>query len=249
MFVLATKPQTLGEVFKDTMKLCKHAFVRCMPLALLMSLLLQLLSAFSVHPGPHAKVFSWVNIFLMPVSMAITAFLFPALLHFARALIINEDAPLKTSLSLARSKFITTFFAMFLISVLTLIGLVFLIIPGLFLLIAWLFYMPAIVFDDATIFSSMRNSFRLVRGSWWQTFFLFSLAISAGLFLMSIFTGILISMSGLALGIFRFILSAFLSFLLSILLIVQFNNLKLRLPIREEEKRRLASAKQTENPA
>jgi hypothetical protein len=50
------------------------------------------------------------------------------------------------------------------------VGYVLIIIPGIFLTIAWCVAVPALVFEDTGVFGSLQRSWDLVKNNWWSTF-------------------------------------------------------------------------------
>jgi hypothetical protein len=57
------------------------------------------------------------------------------------------------------------------------IGYILLIIPGIFLTVAWIVAVPAVMFEGSSAFGSLRRSYDLVKGRWWATFGALLLAI------------------------------------------------------------------------
>jgi glycerophosphoryl diester phosphodiesterase family protein len=62
-----------------------------------------------------------------------------------------------------------------------------LIIPGIWLSVAWSLAIPALLFERVGAFGAMRRSFRLVRGRWWKVF----VTLMVGVLLVSFLGGIL----------------------------------------------------------
>lgn len=55
-------------------------------------------------------------------------------------------------------------------AILLAIGFVLLIIPGIFLTVAWCVAVPVLVFESPGILGSLQRSWELVKGNWWVTF-------------------------------------------------------------------------------
>ena len=94
---------------------------------------------------------------------------------------IEDD--LFESLIVGIKKAIPVFIALILYSLLVGLGMLLLIIPGLILMLTLLFYQILIVNDDEGIFSSLKNSHRLVWGNYWRT----AAVITIPLFIMIVF--------------------------------------------------------------
>ncbi|MSO43894.1 MAG: hypothetical protein EXQ74_01065 [Thermoleophilia bacterium] len=67
-------------------------------------------------------------------------------------------------------RFWLLFAALVLVTAGVLAGLVALVIPGIFLAIAWLFVGQAVVIEGKGVTAALRRSHDLVRGSWWTVF-------------------------------------------------------------------------------
>ncbi|MBB3699520.1 glycerophosphoryl diester phosphodiesterase membrane domain-containing protein [Flammeovirga yaeyamensis] len=65
------------------------------------------------------------------------------------------------------------FFGSILYGICVVIGMIFFVIPGFFLAIAWAVLLPLIVFEEKSITEAMSRSNNLVSGNWWATFFYF----------------------------------------------------------------------------
>lgn len=72
--------------------------------------------------------------------------------------------------------FLPVFVAVVLAGIGIAIGLVALILPGLFLAVRWLFVPQAVVIDGARAGEALRGSWRLTSGYWWRTFLVVVLA-------------------------------------------------------------------------
>lgn len=62
------------------------------------------------------------------------------------------------------------------VAVVPIIGLLFFIVPGVWLWAAWSLATPALVLEGLGPMRAIRRSYRLVRGAWWRTFFIRVLA-------------------------------------------------------------------------
>jgi hypothetical protein len=64
----------------------------------------------------------------------------------------------------------------FLVGIIPAIGLLFCLAPGMWLWAAWALATPALVLEGLGPIQAIRRSFRLVRGAWWRTFLIRTLA-------------------------------------------------------------------------
>jgi hypothetical protein len=67
------------------------------------------------------------------------------------------------------------------------LALVALIIPSIWLGVAWSLAVPALLFERTSAFGALRRSYRLVKGNWWKT----ALTLLVGVFLVSFLAGII----------------------------------------------------------
>ncbi|MEN4044465.1 MAG: hypothetical protein PQ971_06525 [Methanobacterium sp.] len=80
-------------------------------------------------------------------------------------------------------KYIFLLIASILVSLITLLGLIAIIIPGVFLSIKLIYFSYAMLIDDEDVIGSLKKSWEIIKGNWWRTFGL--------LMVFSIVTGIL----------------------------------------------------------
>lgn len=237
MFTLANHPQTLQDVLKDAFIVFKKTLKPCLPLALVCPLLAGLLELSDllnkINPDNHVGP----NLLFFLVGTAITLFITGVLLHWMHALITNKAAPLDKSISVIRSKFIRLFIAGLCFYTLVGLGLVALVVPGLIAMVFLLFYMPAVVFDEAGMFSSLARSYKLVYGNWWQTLGL-CVVVAMAVSIVSVMMGLLMLLGKLAAFLGSSFFMAIVSLFVTALIIVQFNNLKHRYLQREIQRKK-----------
>lgn len=84
--------------------------------------------------------------------------------------------------------------------ILVVIGLVLLIVPGVYLIVVWSVAIPALMFEHAGGFKALTRSFELVRGRWWATFAVMVVTIVA-LFIVLLVVGLVFNGVESALGV------------------------------------------------
>ncbi len=84
-------------------------------------------------------------------------------------------------------KFIPIFIATIIYAIVVIIGLVALIIPGIFLSVALFFYGHAILLNNKGIITSFKESRHIIKGNWWQVFALYLIIIIASILLGFLF--------------------------------------------------------------
>lgn len=115
-----------------------------------------------------------------PEVWIVTALVFLAIFAFYRYLalgfthialkIYDNKKPELSDLFACYHLILTDTIATLLFIFIVIVGSFFLIIPGIYFAIALPFYHQAIVYRDAGIIESLQESFRLVRGHWWEIF-------------------------------------------------------------------------------
>lgn len=99
------------------------------------------------------------------------------------------------SLRFALSRFGSLVWIAVLTSVLVFLGFLALVIPGIYLAVAWFLAAPARLTEDVKGWSALRRSRQLVRGRWWPTFgtlvVAYLIAAIVGGIIGAIFTGLL----------------------------------------------------------
>lgn len=70
------------------------------------------------------------------------------------------------------------------------LGIVLLILPGIWLYIAWAFATPALLVEGLRGRAALGRSFRLVKGRWWRTFAILALGFIIGRFVSAIAQGV-----------------------------------------------------------
>lgn len=95
---------------------------------------------------------------------------------YAITICAGYDAVRRKKISLGKSfetvlnKFVPVILATLLMVTLTIGGFVLLVIPGVFLLVKLFFYEFAILIDNAGVKDSLKKSWRITKGSWWNIF-------------------------------------------------------------------------------
>lgn len=83
---------------------------------------------------------------------------------------VKSNVSLSEAINLSARKFIFILIASILWCLIVGIGLVALIIPGIFLSIKFIFIGYAILLDDEKIINSFRKSWQITKGNWWRAF-------------------------------------------------------------------------------
>jgi Uncharacterised protein family (UPF0259) len=205
MYAKPVEPHTIGVVIDDSIRLFRASFQNVVPLsvvaeipaaALRLYLESQLKGIAEDDPLALLAVFAQPNIWL---SYLLTA---PVILVLYVAVLANVDsvaraAPIGFGGSLrAGLRLFPRVLGMVVVSlVLLIIGLVLLVVPGIYLYGALYLAAAAIVVDDAGLLDSLAASVRLTWGHWWRSATIFSVV----LMVVAIVGGVL---GGTVVGIF-----------------------------------------------
>jgi hypothetical protein len=201
---VALRPRGVGEILDAAFRLCFTHWRPLLTATLVVVVPVQILATivlFSAFPdnftgedallGPEIGEDAGVLIAGQLVSSVLTALM--VLLTIAACFKAVADAYLGTAPDWRASvRFATKRLApLLVISILYLVGVMLgtlaLIIPGIFLAIAWSLAYPAALVEDARGFGALKRSFQLVRGRWWPVFG----ALLVGVILVAVISGIL----------------------------------------------------------
>ena len=114
------------------------------------------------------------------------------------------DAGVGELLGVVTSKLVPLFFLAIVVSILVYVGLIFLIIPGIFLALIWAVSAPAMVVEDEGVFGAMGRSSELTKGNRWRVLglaivvFLLYMVVAAVIYLLALITPVLGIIGGIA---------------------------------------------------
>jgi hypothetical protein len=114
--------------------------------------------------------FGYLALFAFANFIAYTWLLTVTLAYIYEYLGGNRDITPGKVFSLAISKFGKILGASIVVSIITILGMVLLVIPGIYLAIALLLVSAIIFIEDDPTFEAITRSIRLIKGKWWSTF-------------------------------------------------------------------------------
>lgn len=180
------RPVSAGEVLDTAFRLFKASLVRCLPLSLAAVVMGQLPTVYTLASGRRPSVSletDPMDLLLVIVAGLANVLLWGAILLRQHAIAYGRASTLSADLRRVLSLLVPSL-AMALLSVLAIaVGLVLLVVPGLYLAVALLFAYPAMLLDGQSVVGSIRASLNLVRGNWWRT----SLVLTVALFAVIVF--------------------------------------------------------------
>ena len=172
MFQYASKPQPIGKVLDNGIRLCLSTFKSVVGIAFVGAIISNLPNLYS--PAQQAgqalqaeQMSQFMGVAL--ITMVASLVFYNAVVFRINAIASSKETGLATSLSIGLKKLLPVLIGLILYIVAVIIGSVLLIIPGMILMMSLLFYSMLIVVDDSSIFASLKSSHRLVWGNWWRT--------------------------------------------------------------------------------
>jgi hypothetical protein len=170
MYTLATAPQSIGGVLDSGFKL----FTACLSRTFLLAAFGTLLSAPLNMAAPWlagtqstGNVLALVLAFL--ILIALTLAVTGALIARIDAIAKGGDLPLSSALGVGARRGPALFICGVCYALVVAIGMVLLIIPGLYLMVSLVFGLYAVVTERLGPIASLSYSRGLVRGHWWRT--------------------------------------------------------------------------------
>ena len=175
------RPQLISEVLDSAFRIFAASLLKALPYGMLITLAGQLVNIYNLATGralrrlfPQDRI-GWL---LYALSLIVTLTLWAALILRQRAIAQGSVVAMQAELAAA----VRTLPALALLSILNVIGvgvgIVLLIIPGLYMLIALWMAVPVLVLDRIGAIEAIKASFTLVRGHWWRTFAIFLATIA-----------------------------------------------------------------------
>ena len=235
MFTFATKQSPIVKLWGDGLILYKDAFLKIWYILLVLMLISGVLQ-YAITLVPLDNLMNTKHgVNRDVIFLALTTVVNLMVQFYCIGLIFNRmynvglgaDLKLSKAMKLIRSKYWSLCSTTAAVFVLVLLGIVLLVIPGIFLGVALMFSIPVVICQDTTAWKAITTSFKLVWGYWWRT-----VAVIFPIFFMQLlYTGIIVEIAhknSLALGAVNILVGTFFSSLFYAFILVQFNDLKLR---------------------
>ena len=245
-FQFATETIDIESIIIDGVKCCCSVFVRMLPIIAVMSVLSKGMTklAHLLHVSPIGKPVPSMSLHMATDPLSIIASMFfgvvslllgsVALLHLYRC--VHEDDPsIAKTIERVLGNTLSLVMADFCYFGILVVGIVLLIIPGVYLGVMFLFFVPAILFEKRYFWSSMIQSWMLVKGSWWLVFTVMLMSIALYLVFMSMPSLLFGITSTLVLFLLRFGMNLFLMPLVLSIYLVLWNELNIRYRLKQQE--------------
>ncbi len=201
MYSRPTVPKSIGGVLDDIFKLYAAALPVCWSLSLTSALLVMAPNTYLQlqlrgDPTRAMAQFSSPTVWIcyaaiMVVSVALSVSIMVRTLNVAN----GEDGSFASALSRGFGLFPRTCLASILFGLAVFVGIILLIVPGIFLMVAFMLSAPLIVAEDMSATASLSRSRQLIKGDWWRTCAIFSVALLVA-YLLIICVGFISGVAG-----------------------------------------------------
>ncbi len=256
MPTLASQPQSIGKILDDGFKFYLRNLLKILPLsflavvtpAVVLIIFIGLDTYLNLSSGqldPATTDFGALMASLgigVVIAMVLAVVFYTAMFYKLAEEAKDHPIGIGASLGLGAKAAIPLLISGILYSIAVTLGFVLLVIPGIILMVSLVLYIPAYTMDNAGIVGSLKKSHNLVWGNWWRTLTVLSVPM---IILMVIFGGIgilsavLIGLSvtqgegdfmqyQIALEVAQYIANTLLAPLFPALMIILYNDLKLR---------------------
>lgn len=181
MFSLPEQPVGIGKILDSGIKLFSASFKKVFPLAVVISLVSTVLAIYYLNNMPQMgessspEQMATFRAALPMIGMAwsimviVGILLMGAIVYRIGNTAMGRTDTMGEALGVGFKKFIPLLFAILLYTLAMMFGMLLLIIPGVYLMLSLSFYLYYLVNEDAGIFASLKQSYRLIKGNWWRT--------------------------------------------------------------------------------
>ena len=211
MYVRPTAPLSIGGVIDDAIKLYLTSFSRCWPIALVAALISVALSLTLTPQLPQSfangreALEQMLAVERSPWFLGSSLLLLLVSLLFHGALLARQNAVARNDESFTFARALATgvrklpsmVVAGVILLLIVTLGLVALIIPGLYLIGRLVLWMPALFVDDAGPLESVETTWKLTRGHWWRA----AAIVTVAVIIVLVFSFVLSTVAGLIAGL------------------------------------------------
>jgi hypothetical protein len=181
MYQRPQAPRSIGGVLDDAIRLYRESFRSIWPillaaaiLAMLPGILFAMNGVYSQTPADQARAFAqltkspnyWLTIFVLSV---VNLIMYGALFGAIDAVARGGELRFGAALKLGVARFPRLFAASILFGLMVAVGFMLLVIPGIYLLGLFQLVFVAIVLEDAGMGAAFGVSRRLIKGHWWRS--------------------------------------------------------------------------------
>lgn len=172
MFTFKTKAQSLSEIIVSGLSLYLTGLKSLWPWTLLLALMSgipSLIMGYLLRHQYSHSVLIVTGLFML-LMLPVIIFLVGFIIHQLFLVGTETKMSFQESSQYVLKKLPRLLIALPIISILSWLGLIFLIAPGIFIGVVFVFVAPLILLDDYSLVESFQYSWFLVWKSWWRTF-------------------------------------------------------------------------------
>ena len=227
MTIFSKNQLTIKETWLTSLQLYRKSLAHVWSLAIIIGVIVTCSLLFNVTHAGDAASFNVARVILSVVVGLITAFLTSSLLHHIYNIGNEQSISLKDSMFFVATKYITLAVSMLIVFVLSMLGIILIILPGIFILVSFVLVQPLVLFEAQGVMGALKGSFKLVWGNWWRTSFVVLPLVAIDFWLdVVMYSTTTNSLWYLAIG--RVLFYILLCPLGNICVLMMFNDLKLR---------------------
>lgn len=203
--IIPKTPQSFGEVISTGWEYCTQAYTRILPISFLYSLVSVAPSLiFPEHPvhsvaqgntdqaviqADQYQSMGLLGAVLGLVFASLTLILYAAFIYRLNSIVEGHDVGFGASLGRGTRKLLPLWGLAIMYGIFMIIGLILLIIPGIYVSILLYFSFYVMILRNLGVFASFKQCMALVKGYWWRTFLL-----TFGMGIVMIILAVLISL-------------------------------------------------------
>lgn len=192
MLQFSTTPLSIRKVWKTSYKLARARFIPLYFLIVLQYAWIFLPQMFYVNNDNLSvnslQAHEWLFAIYYFISTLIGFFISALLIHQMGTFMQGSMSRFADSMRVAYRKFPTMLWAFVLTFLMALVGLVALVLPGIFLVVALFVTSPFIVLDNLTAVGAIKQSIRVTWGRWWRSFAVVVTAMFVPLVVIALFS-------------------------------------------------------------
>jgi hypothetical protein len=177
---LSNEPSSINNIVKDALVLYKLTFFRLLPFVLIYAVFSIIAGAyggqvilFDSLSLPLTMVVNWPALLTTFFSQLLGLWVFIVLLSLTVRMVLEDRWDYQTAIVEGTKKFPLCFITGVAFALLSMIGFLLLVFPGIFLYVLFAFVFLNILVDSDSFWGSFVHSAKLVLPEWWRTFAVF----------------------------------------------------------------------------
>ncbi|EKD45301.1 MAG: hypothetical protein ACD_69C00352G0002 [uncultured bacterium] len=171
MSIFSKNPLTIKEIWITSLQLYRKVFTQVWYLGMTIGIFVTVSLLFNVFYGTNDTSSFKVAHVILPIFIELIAlYLTSVILYRIYNIAIEQAVSLKDSMIFINKKYFIIASSMAVMFILSMLGTIAFILPGVFLIVLFAMGQPLILFDNQGIIGAIKGSCKLVWGNWWRTF-------------------------------------------------------------------------------